>query len=114
MLRGLATPALPRWPDYQLPEVQVAEGHRAARSRDAIDGDACLGDREQLEAIEQPRGRVVEGPGAAVAADERCRGGLVLGDDGRRQAGRLPIGDAGRVGWSAHRADGDGGLPPWF
>ncbi len=82
--------------DDVLAQMEVAEGHRAAGPGHVIDVDPGLGRAEEREAVEQAGGGVPERPGAGVGGEERLGGPGVLGDDRRRQARGLGVGESAR------------------
>ena len=81
-----------------LAQVQVEEGHRAARARHVVDVDAGLRHAAELEPVEQPGAGVPERAGAGVGGQERLGGRGVGGDHARRQPGRLLAGDLRGLG----------------
>ena len=90
-----------------LTQVQVAERDRAARPRHVIDVDAGLRGPEQLEAIQQPGGRVPERPGSDVCVQELARVLGIGGDDAGGEPGGLLVGDRRGVGRRVDAIDGD-------
>src|SRR5512146_2253705 len=57
----------------ELAQGEVAEGYWSARAGERVDVDSGFRDAEQLEAIQEPGGRVPERAGAGVAVQELRR-----------------------------------------